>query len=606
MFLKTMSTSRSRVWLLVLALAIVPVAGATGAASNLRFKVTLPGAAAGQALQGRMLVVLSKDIDGKREPRFEVNALSPLDSQQVFGMDVQGLQPGGSVLVGGDAVGYPVVDVAAIPPGTYRVQALLNRYDTYHLGDGKTVELPPDRGEGQHWNSKPGNLYSEPTVVRIEEGKPQTIDLALTKTIAPLPPVPDTEYVKHVKYKSPELSKFWGRDTYVDATILLPEGWSTHPKAHYPVVVYQGHFSREFAASTDFRASPPDANLPPVNMEMLRKYCPDGHDPILCRKYGYERLVQQYSHEFYKTWKGPDFPRVILVTIQHPTPYFDDSYAVNSANLGPYGDAITYGLIPYIEKKYRGIGQGWARAQMGGSTGGWETLADQIFYPTEYNGAYASCPDPIDFRAYSTVDIYADDNAYYKYGAWPEAKVARPFERDFLDRVKGTVQQANALERALGSHARSGEQWDIWQAVFGPQGEDGYPVPIWNKETGRIDHKVAEYWKQNYDLRAYLERNWSRIGPDLVGKLHIYVGLSDTFYLTNAVYYMEQFLKGTKDPYYGGTVDYGKFAGHCWSGDHEHMNFVSRLTYAQRFIPMMATHWLETAPKGADTTSWRY
>jgi hypothetical protein len=341
-------------------------------------------------------------------------------------------------------------------------------------------------------------------------------------------------------------------------------------------------------------------------MTGLRKYCPNGHNPKLCKKYGYTRLQQEYAYRFYKKWTGSKFPRAILVTIQHANPYFDDSYAVNSANLGPYGDAITYGLIPYIEKKYRGIGEGWARSQFGGSTGGWESLADQIFYPKQYNGTYASCPDPIDFRAYGTVNIYKDGNAYYKYGIWPAARIARPSERDFLGHVTATVGQSNQLERALGNHSRSGEQWDIWQAVFGPQGEDGYPVPIWNKRTGKINPKVAEYWKRHYDLRAYLARNWDKIGRDLVGKIHIYVGLSDTYYLTDAVYYMQQFLEHTTDPHYGGVVDYGKFAGHCWSGDHQHMNFISRLTSAQRLLPKMVKHWLKTAPAGADTTSWRY
>ena len=122
-------------------------------------------------------------------------------------------------------------------------------------------------------------------------------------------------------------------------------------------------------------------------------------------------------------WTGPDFPRVIAIKIQHANPYYDDSYAVNSANLGPYGDAITYELIPYIEKQFRCIGAGWSRFMYGGSTGGWEALAAQVFYPDEYNGCYAACPDPIDFRAYCLVNIYEDNNAYYDGPSY------RPVER---------------------------------------------------------------------------------------------------------------------------------------------------------------------------------
>jgi hypothetical protein len=277
---------------------------------------------------------------------------------------------------------------------------------------------------------------------------------------------------------------------------------------------------------------------------------------------------------------------------------------VNSANLGPYGDAITYELVPHIEKQFRAIGQGWARVMYGGSTGGWEAMAAQIFYPDEYNGAYIACPDPIDFRAYMVVDIYRHKNAYYVDDSWK--KVPRPGKRNYLGELAATIEDMNHMELALGTKSRSGGQFDIWEAVYSPVGSDGYPKPIWNKLTGEIDRSVAEYWRENYDLGHILRRDWKKLGPKLQGKLHIYVGEADNYFLNNAVYLVEDFLKTTKDPAYGGEVDYEPRAEHCWNGDHTRPNALSRLRYHQMFLPRAADRMLKTAPPGADLKSWRY
>jgi hypothetical protein len=296
---------------------------------------------------------------------------------------------------------------------------------------------------------------------------------------------------------------------------------------------------------------------------------------------------------------------MLIVEIQHANPYYDDSYAVNSANIGPYGDAITYELIPYLEKKYRAIGAGWARFLYGGSTGGWEALAAQMFYPDEYNGCFAACPDPIDFRAYTIVDIYKDANAYFFEGPWK--KVPRPGHRNYLGQLQSTLEQMNRLELVLGTHGRSGGQWDIWEAVYSPVGPGGYPARIWDRRTGVIDKKVAEYWKNNYDLGHILARDWEKgLGKKLEGKLNIYVGDMDNYYLNNAVYLAEEFLQTTKDPYFDGEVQYGDRAEHCWNGDHTRPNALSRLRYHQMFIPKGIERLLKTAPAGADLKSWRY
>jgi hypothetical protein len=314
--------------------------------------------------------------------------------------------------------------------------------------------------------------------------------------------------------------------------------------------------------------------------------------------------VQQEAHDFYKKWISPNFPRFLIVEIQHANPYYDDSYAVNSQNLGPYGDAIMYELIPEIEKRFRGLGQGWARFTYGGSTGGWEALAAQIFYPDHFNGAFGACPDPIDFRAYTLVNLYQDRNAYFVEG--PHMRVPRPGKRDYLGQVSITLEQMNHMELALGTRSRSGQQFDIWEAVYSPVGPDGYPKRIFDKETGVIDPAVAAYWRENYDLRHIVERDWATLGPKLRGKLFIYCGDMDNYYLNNAVYLMEEFLKKASNPPADAEIAYGDRAEHCWNGDPKLPNYISRLRYNTMYVDKILKRIEEGAPPGADLKSWRY
>ena len=506
----------------------------------------------------------------------------------IFGVDIDGLQPNQETVVDERAFGYPVRSISEIKPGRYTVQAVLHRYETFHLADGHTVKLPMDRGEGQHWNIAPGNLYSKPQQVTLEAATSSPVRIVLDQQIPPIPAPKDTKYVRHVRIKSELLSAFWGRPMYLGANVLVPEGFEEHPAAHYPLAVFHGHFPADL---TGFRTEPPDPNLKPDYSERFHLG-------------GYNRIEQQEAYAFYQQWISAKFPRFLVIEIQHATPYYDDSYAVNSANMGPYGDAIETELIPYIEKQFRGIGQGWARFLYGGSTGGWEALAVQMFYPEHYNGTFAACPDPVDFRAYTVVDIYKDKNAYFIEG--PHKRVAQPGMRDYLGHVSATLQDMNNYELALGSKGRSGEQWDIWQAVFSPMGKDGYPAEIWDKVTGEIHPGVAGYWREHYDLSYILKRDWAALGPKLRGKIHIYVGSADNYFLNDAVYYIEDFLKGTADPPYEGEVKYGERAEHCWNGDPALPNAISRLHYNTLYLPKMLERMQKTAPPGADLTSWRY
>ncbi len=561
-------------------LLAVPLA----ALADVRFAVSFPAERSRTPLDGRLLLLLA--TNGNAEPRFQVN--DGAATQLVFGIDVEGLAPGTEAVIDASAFGYPLRSLADLPPGEYHVQVLLHRYETFRRADGHTVRLPMDRGEGQRWNAAPGNLYSAPRVMALDPAGTETVRIVLDREIPPVPAPKDSKYIRHERIQSDLLTKFWGRPMHLGACVLLPEGFDEHPDAHYPLVIFHGHFPYTFGG---FRETPPDPALKPDYSERFHLA-------------GYNRIEQQYAYEFYKAWTAKGFPRVIVIEIQHANPYYDDSYAVNSANLGPYGDAIVRELIPYIEQKYRGLGQGWARFLYGGSTGGWESLAAQVFYPDEFNGCYAACPDPIDFRAYGIVNIYENHNAYLVDSEWK--KTPRPALRNWLGEVTATVAETNHCELALGTKARSGGQWDIWQAVFGPVGDDGYPQPIWDKLTGEIDPKVALYWRDHYDLRYILQRDWKTLGPKLKGKIHIYVGDMDNYYLNDAVYLMEDLLKDTKDPYYEGEVDYGDRAEHCWNGDHARPNAISRLRYHQMYIPRIVKRILATAPPGADLKSWRY
>ena len=488
--------SRLWSWAAALAVAAVLLAFPLGSLAEVKFAVSFPPERSTVPLDGRMLLLLS--TNGDAEPRFQVN--DGPSTQLVFGLDVDGLKPGAEMVFDASAFGYPLRSLAELPSGEYYVQALLHKYETFVRSDGHRVKLPMDRGEGQRWNAAPGNLYSAPRKLVLDPGKTGLVRIVLDKEIPPIAPPKDTKYIRHERILSERLSKFWGRPMHLGACLLLPEGFDEHPDARYPLVIYHGHFPYTFDG---FRETPPDPGLKPDYSERFHIS-------------GYNRIQEEYSYALYKEWTGPGFPRAIVMEIQHANPYYDDSYAVNSANLGPYGDAIVRELIPYIEKKYRGLGQGWARFLYGGSTGGWEALAAQVFYPDEFNGCFACCPDPIDFRAYTIVNIYEHRNAYYVDSQWK--RTPRPGLRNYLGEVSATLEEANHRELALGTHARSGDQWDIWQAVFGPVGADGYPSRSGTSSPARSTGASPHYWRENYDLVHILQRDWKTLGPKLAGQ----------------------------------------------------------------------------------------
>mgnify|MGYP001411802687 FL=1 len=549
--------------------------------NKIKFEIDYSDKFQENGFDGRVLLMISNN--NYSEPRFQIN--DNHNTQMIFGVDVNSWNSNEKIIIDAEAFGYPIESINDIKEGEYYVQALLHKYETFNLSTGYTVKLPMDQGEGQKWNISPKNLYSTPKKIKIKKSK--TINITLENEIPPIEPAKDTEYIKHIKIKSEMLSKFWGRDMYLQANVLVPHEFDKKSKTRYPLMIFHGHFPYTFGG---FRTTPPTAPK---------------EDTIYNARFGitgYKYIQQKEAYDLYNNWISNDFPRFIAIEIQHQNPYYDDSYAVNSANLGPYGDAITYELIPHIEQLFNGVGEGWGRFLYGGSTGGWEALAVQVFYPNEYNGCFAACPDPIDFRAYTVINLYEDDNAYYHEGS--NRKTLRAGMRDGKGIIKNHLIQINQRESALGSKGRSGDQWDIWQAVYSPTGKDGYPKPIWDRKTGKIDKEVAEYWKENYDLSYIMKRDWDKIGKDLEGKINIYCGDMDNYYLNNAVVLTEEFLESTTNPYYNGEVDYGNMAEHCWNGDQENPNQISRLRYNTMYIPKIRDRLKKTAPKNNNLKNW--
>ncbi len=493
-----------------------PVVGAAPQAAGLDFSISYPGSANSGPITGRVYVMLS-EFD-RREPRFQVGT----GGVPFFGLDVEQLSPGEKAIIDGEVFGYPVETLKDLPPGDYYVQAFVNVYTEFRRSDGHTLWMHNDQWEGQRWSRSPGNLYSDVRKVHIDPSRDETIDLVCGNVIPPITVPDDTGWVKRIRFKSRILTEFWGEPMYLGATILLPRDYEQETDRHYPVNYIQGHFS--LRAPNGFR--------------------------------------EEGGNEFSDFWMSDECPRMLAVTFQHPCPWYDDSYAVNSPNVGPYGDAIMQELIPYLEEHFRIIPEPYARILSGGSTGGWISLAMQIFYPDFFGGVFSLCPDPVDFHYFQCVDIYQDENAYYKERGWLRVPTASDRRTDGI--VTLTYQQRNYFELALGTKGRSGDQVDIFEAAYGPIGPDGYVKPLFDKVTGEIDREVAEYWKEHFDLNHILQRDWAELGPKLKGKIHIYTGDMDTHYLNNAVVLMEEFLEKTENPYYDGVVEYGDGQPHCW------------------------------------------
>ena len=544
---------------LLIAVAVLMASSLALAASPPRFEISIAPAASSAPVTGRLVLILATKAEP--EPRLTVSPTGPA----IYAVDLNQLASGQTAVVDDSSIGYPK-PLAQLPPGDYFAEAVINVYTELHRSDGHTIWAHMNDGRVDVFQISPGNLYSDVKPIHIGDGG--TISLQVKHVIPAEPEPADTPWLKHVRIQSKLLSDFWGHPVYIHATVLLPKGYDDRPDVRYPIIFPLGH-SVPFSFSTDAQRG---------------------------GRSDREQTGLESGYEFYQAWNSEHFPRMIAVTLQQATPYFPDSYSVNSANNGPYGDAIVQEVIPYIEQHFRAIGKPYARILEGASTSGWQTLAMQLQHPDYFGGAWVLQPDPIDFRHYQLVNIYKDDNAF-TVPSGPLTSTERPFRRTVEGQVVYTTRELSLFEEVLGTHGRSGFQLEAWEAVYGPVGSDGYPRPLWDKLTGKIDHDVAAYMRDHgFDLRDYAERNWSNLGPKVEGKLHFFCGDMDNFYLNLAVYDFQEFLKHSATPHYEAEFTFGRpEKGHSWHN----------WTWAQMVRDAGACV-QKNAPPGENSAAWNY
>jgi hypothetical protein len=448
---------------------------------------------------GRLFVVLG---DAARpEPRTLIDDAGQ-DAMPILARDVHNFGSGSVAAIDRTAETFPAGSFDVLEARDYYVQAVLHSNT-----DLKSLDAP-------------GTQYSEVQRIHIDPRRTATVKLELTNIIPEQLP-PDDEYIRYVRIRSNLLTAFHKRPIFLRAAVILPKDYAADTTRRYPLRIHIGGYGTRFTAV---------------------------------------RRIMTAGSEFRTMWLAADTPRMIYLQLDGDGP-FGDPYQVNSDNNGPYGDAITRELIPYVEHTFRGIAQPYARMLDGQSTGGWVSLALKIFYPDFFNAVWSSCPDGVDLRGFQLINIYRDDNAYTD-----DQGMERASKRNLDGSVEFTIRRECQMENVIGlgnSWTMSGQQWGAWNAVYGPRGRDGRPVPLWDPKTGKMDRSVVPHWKK-YDLRLILEENWKTLGPKLREKIHISVGESDNYFLNNAVHMLDDFLRRAV-PSADAHIVYGAGQGHCWS-----------------------------------------
>lgn len=457
------------------------------------------GAASTQPTSGRLLLfaIEAKTAeaeakaasDGKSSVVDEVDA-NPFRATEtgVAAREVSRWMPEQSIDIDVDRLAFPA-GWSQLPAGDYYVQAVLDVDHSYnYIGRGV------------------GDLVSE--VVKIHLPSASIPTLTLVKALPPsdpwmaLPSAPAfvresmaaaRQHATLVDFTSPSLSAFWGRPIHMRGWVLTPPGYDAKADKRYPVVYYTqgfgGNNDRVLGSLSNVDAAMAKGEMPPMIWVFLDESNPTG------------------THEF-----------------------------ADSVNNGPWGHALTEELIPQLESQYRMDGRPNGRFLNGHSSGGWATLWLQTRYPKVFGGTWSTSPDPSDFHDFTGIDLYAPNaNAYHR----PDGS-AYPLVRDHA-KVLGTFEQFAKLERVLGSY---GGQLASFDWVFSPRGKDGQPEPMFNRDTGAIDPAVVAYWRDHYDIAYRLQQQWPKLKADLDGKIHLYVGTADTFYLDGAAHKLQTVLDG--------------------------------------------------------------
>ncbi len=464
-------------------------------------------------LNGRLLFFVDRPGDHEEKMLFKRNGFG-MQGCPVFGVTFYGLQGGDEIDLDEqkDKIFGSPIQYDQIPHEKLEVQAFFIRWHKFTRKDGHEIWGMADYGGGGDFALNPFNLYSD--VKKVDYGK-NDITLTINHEIEPGYELKKGQVyqqgnyknhglVRYFKIKSKLLSDFWGEDIYMGANILLPPNYDKNKK--YPLILCQGHF--------------PGATAP----------------------FRYDVELRDREKGFTEYWNSGKGPEVICVNFRHANMYYDDSYMVNSQNLGPWGDAFVKELVPAIEKKFGGIGKAEGRILVGGSTGGWISAALQLFYPDFFGGTWPGFADSLDFHNYQLIDLYNDENIYKLDYPW--RSIERPGSRDTRGNIVWTNREEHYHELAIGGDLAHGlGQYGIYQAVYSPCGEDGYPINAYDPVTGKINKDVVAYWGEHYDLAAYLERNHEWLVPKIRGKFHLRAGDMDNFYLNLGHYSFTDVLK---------------------------------------------------------------
>ncbi len=382
------------------------------------------------------------------------------------------------------------------------------------------IQLLWDQDGIESRTDAPGNLYTQKQEVVLDAA--QHVKFVLEEKI-PSRSIKEHELSKLIDFKSDTLSKWWNKPMHLKASVLLPHNYDKS-KAYpirYNVAGYGGRYTR-------------------IN-----------------------RLISNKT--FMDWWDSEDSPQIITVFLDGEGP-FGDSYQMDSDNSGPYGYSLIHELIPFIEKSYRGTDSMMTRFVDGCSTGGWVSLGLQLYYPDVFNGVYSYSPDAIDFENYQLINIYKETNAYTN-----EFGYLRPVMRDVNGEPLLSLKDFIAYENVLGSsntYLNSGGQFSAHTALYSPKGANGLPKPIFDPKTGVIDSLVAKSWEK-YDFKRYAAKHWAELGPKLEGKIYIWMGDMDNFYLNTGTRGFDEFIKSTSNPKSDAVIEFTPMEGHCWQYSHK-------------------------------------